>query len=51
MVDENKKSEKENPFASCMTSIADGCAVIGCLSGVILFIGIPGVAFLVDKII
>ncbi|WP_345240530.1 hypothetical protein [Pontibacillus salipaludis] len=48
---ENKKSEKENPFSSCMTSILDGCAVIGCLSGFALFVGIPAVVLLVNKVI
>lgn len=46
---QNEESEKENPFASCLTSFADGCAVIGCLSGILLFVGIPGALLFVSQ--
>ncbi|MCD5324530.1 MULTISPECIES: hypothetical protein [Pontibacillus] len=48
-MDRREESEKENPFASCLTSFADGCAVIGCLSGVLLFVGIPGALLFVSQ--
>ncbi|WP_188653620.1 hypothetical protein [Pontibacillus salipaludis] len=50
-MDENDNSSRENPFASCLTWFADGCTVVGCLSGFIFFVGIPAAVLLVRTFI